>query len=404
MNENIIKESLKKIKEYIRVVELSSSDLLEAQKVIFKLSNIEAITENIDEDFYLNSISTKLNNLENYCNSFISGNHNQLNNINILCNEIINILIYFVDFNLVLGNKSEIKNNIKNYKSELTRQKNVIDNEIEDFIKNVNEKHKQLEENDSNINTLVNDFNNKLNDLDKSYEKIQENINNLISNSNEKVEKMMEAEKSKLDNNYIEQEKEFSNDFNSLKTEFENKLQSITKEFSDKYNDLYEQTIEKDSKISKLLDIVGEKARIGEYKKYADSSKKERIFWQILTVFLFLVAFGIMCFVTLCTNNYDKQIIFKYVVSAILMGGATYAGKQASNLRKDEVYYRKQELELASIDVYLESMSTGNQEMIKTELSNKLFGQAQKTYTNKYDEKKEISIDDVIRFIEAVKK
>ena len=70
------------------------------------------------------------------------------------------------------------------------------------------------------------------------------------------------------------------------------------------------------------------------------------------------------------------------------MGAATYTAKQASNSRKDEIYFRKQELELASIDVYLENMNDDSCEEIKKTLATKMFGQAQNTYTNKYDEKK----------------
>ena len=92
-----------------------------------------------------------------------------------------------------------------------------------------------------------------------------------------------------------------------------------------------------------------------------------------------------------------------FIVSAILMGAATYTAKQASNSRKDEVYYRKQELELASIDVYLENMEPENREEIKKTLSIKMFGQAQNTYTNKYDDKKGFSVDDVIKIIESLK-
>lgn len=40
---------------------------------------------------------------------------------------------------------------------------------------------------------------------------------------------------------------------------------------------------------------------------------------------------------------------------------------------------------------------------IKKTLSSKMFGQAQNTYTNKYDDKKEFSVDDLVKIIEAIK-
>ena len=111
--------------------------------------------------------------------------------------------------------------------------------------------------------------------------------------------------------------------------------------------------------------------------------------------YIILIAFGLMLYVTITSKDYNKFTIFKYIVSAILMGAATYTAKQASNSRKDEVYYRKQELELASIDVYLENMEPENREEIKKTLSIKMFGQAQNTYTNKYGDKKGFSVDEI---------
>lgn len=177
----------------------------------------------------------------------------------------------------------------------------------------------------------------------------------------------------------------------------------LSEEYTNKFEELLKNIDAKDKKISKLIGIVGDKARIGEYKKNADMSRKERITWQIITIVLFLIAFGLMLYVTLTSKDYNKFTVFKYIVSAILMGAATYTAKQASNSRKDEVYYRKQELELASIDVYLDNMNPENREEIKKTLSTKMFGQAQNTYTNKYDDKKGFSVDDLVKIIEAIK-
>lgn len=85
------------------------------------------------------------------------------------------------------------------------------------------------------------------------------------------------------------------------------------------------------------------------------------------------------------------------------MGATAYTTNQTSNARKDEVYYRKQQLELASIDVYLETMKLNSREEIKKNLSNKLFGQAKNTYINKYEEGKSFLIDNLVRLIEAKK-
>lgn len=49
-------------------------------------------------------------------------------------------------------------------------------------------------------------------------------------------------------------------------------------------------------------------------------------------------------------------------------------------------------------------MKPESREEIKKNLSDKLFGQAKNTYTNKFDEGKGFSMDDLVRVIEAIKK
>ena len=96
----------------------------------------------------------------------------------------------------------------------------------------------------------------------------------------------------------------------------------------------------------------------------------------------------------------EKENIFRYIVSVILLGMSGYTGKQASNLRKDEVYYRKQQLELSSIDVYLDDIPQETKILIKKELSNKIFGQAGETYKSKYDDNTNETLDKVVKLVE----
>ena len=386
------KEKLKQIEEYIIDYEFSPSDVNKIKKILFKLRSIDSITSNIDEDLYSNLISSKYNQLTDYCDRFIAGHHNYLQNILDTTGIILNDISQYVDYNVLFNNKTAIKNSIRNYKYEITRQSGLVESEASKLIEEINIKKKDLEDKNSNINQTISGFNTKLEELEAKNNNLNNEIESLAKQSKDKVDDLIEGEKKKLITNY-EQEQE------NIKIRFE----ELSREYCGKFDNLHTELKQKDEQISKLLDIVGEKARIGEYKKNADSSRIERIVWQVLTLILFVASFVIMLCVTIDTKNIDKYIWFKYIVSAILMGAATYTGKQASNSRKDEVYYRKQELELASIDVYLENLSPDKKHEIKKELSTSMFGQAQKTYTNKYDEKKLFSAEDIIRFIETLK-
>ena len=387
------KDVIKKIEDYICNIEFNVDDTNKINRLLFKLRNIDSISENVDENLYSSIIERDYNNLINYCDNFINGNHHYLSNLFDTANSILNNILQYIDYSILLNNKSGIKNSVRNYKTEITRQSNLMEKEIQKLMEYMHQLKKNLEDEDSNINILFGGLNKKTEELDNKQTTINKNADELISQSKTRIESLIKEEKEKLEQNYV-----------SEKTGLNSKFEEIAKENVEKFNKLYEDIKAKDEKISNLLDIVGDKARIGEYNKNANASRKERIIWQKITVVLFIVAFLIMVIVTFCTKNYDKFTIVKYLISAVIMGAATYTGKQASNSRKDEVYYRKQELELSSIDVYLDNLSQENKESIKKELSSKMFGQAQNTYTTKYEEKKSFSLDDLIKIIESIQK
>lgn len=67
-------------------------------------------------------------------------------------------------------------------------------------------------------------------------------------------------------------------------------------------------------------------------------------------------------------------VISKWVVAFAFGSFATYAGKQASNYYNSEEFNRKMELELATLNPYLEGLDDQKVKEIKTELINVFFG------------------------------
>ena len=58
------------------------------------------------------------------------------------------------------------------------------------------------------------------------------------------------------------------------------------------------------------------------------------------------------------------------------------------------------QLELSSIDVYLDDIPQETKILIKKELSNKIFGQAGETYKSKYDDNTNETLDKVVKLVE----
>lgn len=386
------KENIKKIEEYLEENDLDNDELKKIKRLLFKLRNIDVIIENIDEELVYNDINNDYDSFNNYCNSFLEGNNNYLSNMMSVSDSMIKNLLKYVDYNMILNNRSNIKNYVKSYKQEITRQTNSLESEVNDILEYIKQQKNIIENENTEINSKIKEVNDKLDNLNNNQVELKDNVDKFLNETKDSINEIIKNETDNLNILKENSEKELQDNYDSLSEDYKNRFEELLSDIS-----------QKDEEISKLIGIVGEKARIGEYKKNADSSHKERLIWQRITVVLFLVAFGLMLYVTLTSKDYNKYTVFKYIVSAILMGAATYTAKQASNSRKDEVYYRKQELELASIDVYLENMKPENREEIKKTLSTKMFGQAQNTYTNKYDDKKGFSVDDLVKIIEAIK-
>lgn len=375
------KENIIKIEKYLEENDFDNIDIQKINKILFNLRNIDVIIENIDEELISDDIDNDYNNFDSYCSSFLHGNIHYISNMLTASDSIIKKLLKYVDYNMILSNKSNIKKYIKNYKFEITKQSNNLKEEVSAISDYIKQQKSNIENENTELNNKIQEINNKLDNLNNEQIALNNNMNELIEKSKENIDELKDNSKSEL-----------MNHFNELSEEYKGKFEELLKKIH-----------KKDEKISNLIGIVGEKARIGEYKKNADMSRIERIIWQFITIILFLIAFGLMLYVTITSEEYNKFTVFKYIVSAILMGATTYTAKQASNSRKDEVYYRKQELELASIDVYLENMNPENREEIKKNLSTKMFGQAQNTYTNKYDDKKDFTVDDLVKIIEVIK-
>ena len=280
------------------------------------------------------------------------------------------VLILFYDPTLYLS-KEGISDGIKAYRRGI--------NKIDRYIN-------QMGENYANrFETLEAEQNNKMQQFDNKREEIETNI---ADQTNLFLDKIAELEK-RLEEKRLETEKikeEYENSINDLKESFTNKISEFEKNATQDFDNIKSKIEEKDKKISELISLVGSKANIGEYKTNADKSHTERIIWQVATIVILALACGLMFYISTRSSGYNLATLVRYIISIILLGMSGYTGKQASNLRKDEVYYRKQQLELSSIDVYLDNIPEDTRIQIKQELSNRIFGQASETYKNKNDD------------------
>lgn len=344
----LFKSEILKNNEYLEYI----NNRITKFNIILNLSELEYELPELKNDLMskYSSLLSYMKALIEYIESYSVDEYTINNKINSIvdCIKQIDKLIYGL-YNPVFSSfdKLSVRKKVSQYKRELTK----ISADAENQATGIKEKLEELE------NSAKVEF---------------ENIENKQNNYQKDLDEKMSAINTKMfDYDKLFEEK--NNEISSIKEEYNKKYEEMASDSKHKFELLEEEIRKKDDKISELIGLIGNKANIGEYKSNADKAHKERIIWQILTVIIFFVAFLLMGLITLFTKDYNITTLARYVVSVILLGMSGYTGKQASNQRKDEVYYRKQQLELSSIDIYLDNIPDNVKVEIKKELSNKIF-------------------------------
>jgi len=366
-----INNKIRKIIKYINNSELTFE--MSSTKILLKekLNSILLAEKTISQ--ILNDEPENISEIGKRMDSII----NTIKELEPIVNSIVDVSVYMA--------RDGIKNSIQLYKRELKN----LTTEIEELKNKTTDEFKKIKENDDN----------ELEIISKKQEETQNNINDQIVEFNAKISELQNT--IDLKNEELESLKDsYNKTLVDIQQNYENKIMSLESQATDDFDKIKEDISKKDAKISELIGIIGNKANVGEYKTNADKAHTERVRWQIATVVIFGIAFVMMGLITLLTKDYNITTLARYVVSVILLGMSGYTAKQASNQRKDEIYFRKQQLELASIDIYLDDMPDDIKVEIKKELSNKIFGQAGETYKNKYDDNSNETIDKISKIIE----
>jgi hypothetical protein len=133
----------------------------------------------------------------------------------------------------------------------------------------------------------------------------------------------------------------------------------------------------KHSEAKKLVSLIGNVGVTGNYQNIANSHKKSANFWRVMAI-VFMSIFSILLVWTIIDLssegfNWTKSLI-RLIAAAALSYPATYAARESSKHRKLETINRNAELELASINPFIEGLADDKKQMIKEKLVEKYFG------------------------------
>lgn len=212
----------------------------------------------------------------------------------------------------------------------------------------------------------------------------------------EQFAKTQENYKQIHDNNISSNGIEFRSFMDSYKSEKDKTIISIESQT----NDMITYINDKLKQATDIVKIIGGITLTGNYKNIAHSEGAKADLFQRIALFLFIAMVLVVALTVMLSNSNEfnwKLAIFRTSVAIMLAVPATYAAKESAKHRAYEQRNRTLELELATIDPYIESMPSQNKIEIKQKLTDRFFGAVENEKEYKEDTAHTKNILDILK-------
>ncbi len=332
------------------------------QAVSYSQSCLDNVLPSLASQGNLNNANSSLQNILNELNSYKANNNiGHLNNTSNHIDTLIPQLSSFpiprpiIEENVFSKSIILFKEQAENIIKHLSDKKDTLEQQLNEVSTSSSEAKEELsrleqliEEQNEVIESAIEDFKTQFSTLESSLQaELQQSV---VSNAEKTTEQIEQA--SIEHNNLIEEHR---------KTAEELVLLLETKK----------------EEASNLVQIIGNIGITGNYQKIANQEQKAANTWRNIALFLMLLMAGAIALTIFLSveNGFDwKLAIFRLMAALILVIPATYAAKESSKHRALENHNRKAELELASLDPYLEKLPEEKRHQIKESLTEKFFG------------------------------
>lgn len=309
----------------------------------------------------LDALSDELNGGISQINSFLGNSNighlnNATNNLNAAINRIKSFPIPVAKADFNFSRKiAEFENIAKSKYKSLEKEKNELKSEIENFKTDLSEKETEIQR----LIKLIEGKENEIQNLNSTF---QTDFNNIKSEHNQSFANDKKSYRAEID-----KAKE------SFKTEIEKLKNGIDKDTIS----IIEQLETKLEEAKKLVNLIGNVGITGNYQNIANNHKSSADFWRIMAI-VFMSIFSLLLvwtIIDLSSDGFDwVKSTIRLVAAAALSYPATYAARESSKHRKLETLNRNAELELASINPFIEGLSDDKKQVIKEKLVEKYFG------------------------------
>jgi myosin heavy subunit len=259
---------------------------------------------------------------------------------------------------------------LKKSKDELLDSVNTVSDESTVQKEKLEELASEIERHEQNISDSLNSLNERFEASENNY---TEKLESTTSEFDEKYQTFSAEFNSRLDENFESNKEKVEAVITEHREEYSQQLEKQTNDANSVLNALEE----KKEEASNLLQIIGNIGITGNYQNIANDEKKAADIWRRLALGLMagmVLIIGVTIFIS-ATDGFDwKLALFRVGAAFVLAIPAAYAAKESAKHRALENHNRRAELELASLDPYLEKLPKETRDKVKEELTKKFFG------------------------------
>jgi len=371
-----------------RINEKESRDLIELTQYSFYKTSLEYVSERLNLTIPELVQKADLDNIHNYLNSGISElnhflsneNTGHLSNVTSYLNA---ILPYTNNLPLPIKGKFDFSRKVSNFEKLLTEKFNALSEENENNIEKI-----------ERVNELIVEKEDRLKELEELISLKENELTNINSSFNTEFENIRDTHNSKF-----EQEiEDIKNQFEIVRRDLIDEIDNEKKNISDATSSLVSELNTKLNDAKKLVNIIGNVGITGNYQIIADYHKKEANKWRWIALFFMVLLTGLLIFSIYHITSGDfnwRVALVRIIAFSALLYPATYASKEASKHRDLENSNRKSELELASINPFIELLPDEKKQEIKEKLVDKFFGSNPNQIINKKHTEEMLSVGSI---------
>jgi len=310
---------------------------------------------------------------------------NATNNLYSAINRIRNFPLPFSE------NTFDFSTSIANFQNVTQEKYELLENKNFELSRNIQTLSVTVTEKQDQILTLSKQLESKELEIQNLNSSFQTGFENIKSKSAQDLEIDRSTFRSEID----QDKKTFKEEFEKLKIDMTIDSAHTLQKLEQKLTDA-----------NKIVNVIGNVGVTGNYQLIANEHKSSANFWRWVAI-LFMASFSallIWTIIDVSSSTFDwTKALIRVIAAAALSYPATYAARESTKHRKLETINRTAELELSSINPFIEILSDEKKQQIKEKLVDKYFGNSVVgTDLNPNDEG--LSISAFEKIIEAVAK